>query len=226
MNETWTWRVGACVLGAAMLTSTCGCASSTTASSPDDSAAATVSQTPITLGTATIPPGAYAVSFDNARHVLRDMGFLLERVDAQAGVITTQPRGSAGLASPWDNVQSGLDQEMDDLFNRQQRVVRIDFVPLAASAAAGASPDAAVTTPDDLRTLSAPIEARVSVAILRTFQPGRRVNTGAILHSTYTKDPDLAARGLAYYSVATSQDSRLAERIARKVVIRGASAGE
>ena len=58
-----------------------------------------------------VEPGQYAVAFDTARDVLRDNLFTLDRVDGRAGVITTQAKRSAGLASPWDGEQSTAEQD-------------------------------------------------------------------------------------------------------------------
>lgn len=175
------------------------------ASNPDANAAASADSADASADLApklTIPAGQYAAAFDAAKKSLRDRGFLLERVDAQAGVITTQPKDTAGLATPWDREQSGIDQEFDDLFHRQQRVVRVEFTPASSGAAS-----------DDLRSFPGDIDARVQVAVLRAYQPGRRINTGNITSSTYTIDPKLEAQGLNYYSVAQKQDSRLAQRV-------------
>lgn len=188
------------------------CASNTpatadAAAAPAESSAESTSADAAPAPALTIPAAQYAAAFDSAKHALRDMGFLLERVDAQAGVITTQPKGTAGLATPWDREQSGIDQEFDDLFHRQQRVARVEFTPVGSALASN----------DDLRAFTGDIEARVQVAVLRAYQPGRRVNTGNITSSTYTTDPQLDAQGLTSYTVAQKQDSRLAQRVLRAI---------
>src|SRR5262245_24222130 len=103
--------------------------------------------------TFTVPAGEYAKAFDSARDILRGHRFELERIDAQGGVITTQPKSTVGLATPWDREQSTLHQEFDDLFNQQRRVVRITFEP-------------AVPT-DDLTQATGPLNAQVEVVVYR-----------------------------------------------------------
>lgn len=189
----------------------CGCAKNQSdhvapevAAETSDSAEGTESPAP-TL----IPDGQYADCFERTKHALRDLGFLIERVDAQSGVITTQPKGSGGLATPWDREQVGVDQELNDMFHRQTRVVRVEFSP------ADAQPGQIV---DDLRAHPGPIALSVRVTLSRSYQPGRRINTNHIHSSTYTADPKLAEQGMSQYTVAYTQDHRLAQKIIGRVL--------
>lgn len=206
--------VGLCGLGA--------CASEQASTRADDSVELASSR-------ASIEPAAYPYVFDSAKHVLRDLGFVLDRVDAQAGVIVTKPLGSAGLATPWDQVQSGFDQELEDLAQNQTRVARIDFVPkgvgegASAGEASAAGAEGVTIVPDDLRAYVGPIEARVGVTVFRVNRSGRRLNSGSIDRSTWTVDADLAERGLLGYSVAIKQDRRLADRIVAQMQRQRAS---
>jgi hypothetical protein len=156
-----------------------------------------------------LQPGEYARAFDSARNELRELGFILDRVDAQAGVITTLPKGTGGLATPWDQEQSGLDDRAEDALERHRRIVRIEFAPAGAAAGGGEG--------SDLRTETGAIEAQVSATVYRVQQPGWRVNTQAILNSTYSRDPELDARGMTSFGVAVRQDDALAKRIAGRV---------
>jgi hypothetical protein len=162
-----------------------------------------------TLAPATIvlQPIEYPLAFDAAREVLRDMGFMLDRVDAQAGVITTQPKGSAGFATPWDRAQSTAGQEVEDFIERNRRVVRIDAGPSDQTQAEG----------DDLRRVTTPITMRVSVEVARMHTSGRRINTLSVTDSTYTVDPDLEKRNMTSYAVVYAQDPELSARIADKI---------
>lgn len=189
-----------------------GCASHP--SEPDVAAGEGRAEAPVSPSL-TLPSGSYAAGFDAMKATLRDMGFLLERVDAQGGVITTQPKGTAGLATPWDKEQSGVDQELDDLFHRQQRVVRVEFTPR------GSGQGQEVT---DLRAYTGEVDVLVQAAAVRWYKPGQRINTGSITSSTYAEDPALTAQGLSWYSVAQSQDYRLAARIAERVMGKVAAA--
>lgn len=76
----------------------------------------------------------YAVAFDAARDLLRSYRFEIERVDAQAGTITTLPRRSGGALTPWDREQQSWTQEWDDTFNLNARRVRVTFSPWEAEA--------------------------------------------------------------------------------------------
>ncbi len=194
----------------AMLAAGLGCQSKGSAAGAETAAETTSTAAAEPAPTLTVAPGAYAQAFEAAKRALRDVGFLLERVDAQAGVITTQPNDSIGVFAPWDPVQSGVDQELDDAMHRQNRVVRVEFAP------AGAAPSS-IDTNTDLRQSSESLAMRVQASVNRIYYPGRRINTGHILYSTRTYDPALGARNMASYSVAIEQDSRLAQRIVDRV---------
>lgn len=155
-----------------------------------------------------VNPGDYAAAFDAARESLVGRRFPLERVDARAGVITSQAKTTSGLATPWDGEQSTLDQETEDLLNGQQRRVRITFESVGAEG----------TPPDDFRTVPGPLSARVEVVVERIHRPGWRIEPTAVRFSSQAQDPGLTARGMyPTYSVPLSQDPKLAARIAREI---------
>ena len=156
-----------------------------------------------------VESGQYGAAFDGSRDVLRDLGFILDRVDAQQGVIATLPKGTGGIATPWDREQSGLGDRLEDAVQRQRRVVRIEFAP------AGIEPGSEEVR--DLRLDQRALDAQVSVTVYRVNQPGWRLNTQAILESTYTRDPRLDERSMGLYSVAARRDDELARRIAERV---------
>ena len=162
-----------------------------------------------------VPDGRYAEAFDHARDALRDWNFMLERVDAQAGVIATQQKSTAGLVTPWDQEQSSFAAEVEDTLQRQKRAVRVEFVP------AGAETDRADGAGADLRKIGSPIEMRVTVDVYRWQQSGWRLNTQAILYNSYTRDPQADAGGVqggtSFYGVAVGRDDALASRLAAEV---------
>lgn len=161
-------------------------------------------------------PGEYPAAFDASREVLSEARFALERVDAAAGVITTQPKSTAGLASPWDTEQSTLAQEWEDLANQQRRVVRITFAPEGETGPT--PPDQALP---DRRTEAGPLVARVEVTLLRLRRPGWRIETESISRSTRSFDPIAAARdGGASFFEPVGQDDRLAGRLAQRIAQR------
>ena len=188
-----------------------GCAKSGGAAAAEAAGAsttdvATSSGTPATLH---IDAGQFATAFDQSRDVLRDLGFILDRVDGQLGVITTQPKGSGGIATPWDQEQSGVGDRLEDAVQKHRRVVRIEFAPV------GTEPGSAEIR--DLRTEQRAIDARVAVTMYRLHQPGWRLNPQGVLDSSYTRDPQLDERGMGLYSVAIRQDDELARRIVERI---------
>jgi hypothetical protein len=151
-----------------------------------------------------VPAGQYAKAFDQTRDVLTSYRFSLERVDAGAGVIATDAKGTAGLATPWDGEQTTLEQSLDDLVNKQQRTVRVTFETTPAQA--------------DLRQASGPVHGHVDVYIERTCRPGWQLDATSLRLSLFTEDPALVDRGMwPRYDVPTEQDPLLAGRIAAAV---------
>jgi hypothetical protein len=156
-------------------------------------------------------PGRYSTVFDAAREVLTGYSFKLDRVDAQLGVITTQPKNTSGLASLWDKEQSTVDQEVEDLLNQHCRVVRITF--------ADEGIQREVIDP------GAPLRARVEVIVYRAQSPGVRAPSRAISMTNVTTDPVAAKQGTGgAFDVPISQDSRLAARLAEAIELRAAAA--
>lgn len=172
--------------------------------------ATTAAAAPLPDATIAVPAGQYTATFDAAREELRDLGFVLDRVDAQLGVITTLPKGSGGVATPWDREQSSIEDELNDAVHRSQRVVRIEYAP-ADGSASGAS---------DLRTLGGPLTMSVNAVLQRVQLPGWRLNTQGILYSTYSRDTILDARGMSIYAVPIRQDSELARWLADRIEAR------
>ncbi|MBL9032471.1 MAG: hypothetical protein JNM80_12300 [Phycisphaerae bacterium] len=172
-----------------------------------------------------IAPGDYARAFDAARDVLAASRFSLERVDARAGVITTRPKATVGLATPWDAEQATIEQEFDDLINQHERRVRIAFEPARLPAAPDAEASDGGGRPSapraDLTTFSGPIVARVEAWVERTARPGWRVDTTAVRLSQAWRDPALQERGVAgRYTVPTTRDDALAAAIGERIATR------
>ncbi len=168
-----------------------------------------------------IAEGGYPAAFDAARESLRDLRFHLDRVDAASGVITTSPKPTSGLATPWDSEQSGIDQEWEDFINRQRRTVRVTFRPKDTPEEPQPSrdPGAAKSVAGvDLRDAQCPVIGTVEVTVERVQRPGWQVNTKSVNNSTFTRDPELSAKGMfPTYAVELEPDERLAKRIAASI---------
>ncbi len=160
-----------------------------------------------------VSAGHYAEAFDTARDTLRRMQFELDRVDARAGVITTRPKHSAGIATPWDLEQSTLSQEWEDFTNEQYRSVRILFEPTAGHAA-GSQPSDGLSALTDLRTFSGDLTGTVIIVIERKSRPNWRIDTTTIRLSSFARDP-LGGGGRVLVPIA--RDSRLEGRLAQRI---------
>lgn len=149
---------------------------------------------------------SYEYAFRCARDTLRDQGYLIERVDAESGVITTQRTSEV--------------RGIDDLANRQRHYVRVTFSPPAESQGqteAGA--------PDEVTGRAAPVGDRVllvRVVVERVQRPGWRVPpSSSVRLSRTTYDPALGERELyPVYAVATGEDRSLANRLTDAILQR------
>lgn len=148
-----------------------------------------------------IAPGAFETAFDASRQALREYQFELERVDATEGVITTAPKASAGIATPWHREQSTLGHEFNDLLNQHERAIRIEFVPVPSGESQASS-------------------GVIRATVFRLQSPGLRPASRAIGSSTTTLDPHLTERGIwAGQLVPSGEDPDLAVRLARRIEV-------
>ena len=140
----------------------------------------------------------YPAVFDAARDALGGLRFTLDRVDAARGVITTLPKATAGLASPWDREQSSIGDEGRDLMHQHERVVTVVFDP-----------------PESPEMVS------VDVTIYRVRRPNWRVESDAIRLSTHARNPIARRAGdEPEFREAISADPALASRIAAEIARR------
>jgi hypothetical protein len=143
-------------------------------------------------------PEMYPDLFNAAREVLAEYRFTIDRVDAARGVITTYPKRTAGLATPWDREQSSLPQEFEDLAHQQERTARVTFEP----------PDA-------------PTRVSVHIVLDRVHRPNWRVETDAIRQSTHARDPlGIRAGQPPEFREPVAEDRALAERIMADIQAR------
>ncbi len=153
------------------------------------------------------PKGQYATAFDAALETLRDFRFPIDRVDAEAGVITTASKQSSGLASPWDIEQSTPTQEVEDLLALHTRRVRITFESATQSAFAN---------PNEFN--AGPVRGRVEAVVDRRYIRGWRLSSSAILHSDFTTDTVASSRGQPQqFDAPLSRDERLEARLASRI---------
>ncbi len=159
-----------------------------------------------------VPDDQYPDAIAATRDVLRSYRFQIDRVDAAQGVVTTLPKPSSGIATPWDAEQSSFNQELEDLANSQERRVRVVFQRPAWSSP---EPGAGASLPSE------PAVGRmmhVEVTIDRVQRPGWRPTPKSVRHSTVTMDPDLAARQMwPTYSVPIRQDPEFAHELMFKI---------
>lgn len=140
----------------------------------------------------------YPAVFNAARDALTDLRFTPDRVDAARGVITTLPKRTAGLGSPWDQEQSSLGDEGRDLLHQHERVVTVLFEPEAA-----------------------PESVSVEVTIYRVRRPNWRIEPDAIRRSSHAVNPIARRAGdEPEYREAISADPALAARIASDIARR------
>ncbi len=163
-----------------------------------------------------IAPGSYSATFQAVKDELRESGFELERIDARSGVITTRPRASAGLATPWVTDESTIEQEFEGLLNRQQRTVTVRFAPTVR--------DNPTPTADDLRDADTELRAQVSVAVERIHRVGLRPSTASVRLSSVTQGwSDETGEESPWTKTVVSDDDQLAARIIRGIVDRTGS---
>ncbi len=144
----------------------------------------------------------YEETLDVVRGTLRDARFEVDRVDAGAGVVSTYPKSTAGLATPWDGEQMTLGDEVSDFVNQQERVVRVLFE----------------SDQGDLRSGTGMLRAQVEVIVYRIRRGGWRVETESISRSTHAHDPLSASRGHPWkFSQAIRRDDALAAVLADRM---------
>lgn len=148
--------------------------------------------------------GEYREVFQAAREVLRSERFELDRVDAGAGVLTTQP-------------SSAQIRGLEDVADRLQRVVRIEFAPVTSGSNAPSSgsmlvdPSAAsVAFRDSIMT--------IRVIVERVHYPGWRPSPVSVRMGGRHTDPQLVERDLQpTYVTAVREDEAYAAELAAKI---------
>lgn len=167
----------------------------------------------------TIPVDDYAQAFATARGELKRRRFEVERVDASAGIILSQPKTGAGLLAPWTLAPGARIGE--DTLNAQSRIVEVRFeaaesivrAPIGVRAALAEPP--AETSPANAAET---VVVSVRVLITRRVSPTRRLDSSAIRYSLDAFDPSLFQRGLATsFEAPMDLDERAASQLARSI---------
>jgi len=175
----------------------------------------------------------YERAIEVSRDVLLEARFEIDRVDAAGGIITTLPKMTGGLLTPWDGEQTTFDQEIADATSAHRRRVRITFEPAAVDVPGRAAGQAAADGPSsttglgavagenpivDLRSSGVPLTARVEVFLDRVRRPGTRLETESIRQSSAWIDPELSSRRMTPEYVETvDHDDLLAGRLAQRI---------
>lgn len=156
----------------------------------------------------TVEPDQYDAAFQAVKDVLRDFEFELDRVDARAGIITTVPRASSGIATPWIPHTSTAQDAFEGLAQFEQRTARVEFVPQD-----GKQSSERVEPADLTRTM------RIEVQVERLYRPGRRVNATSVRLTSFTFDPRSSHGGGNASGFASPQgkDAALADRLMRAI---------
>jgi hypothetical protein len=168
-----------------------------------------------------VPAERYREAFQAARDALREAQFTLDRVDASRGRITTFARAGEGAARPWAGLAT-TDSPVQDVIQRQQRSVRVAFVPTSQAAV-----DPRLDDPS-LELLDVPVETRliIETVVERVERPGRRAQFDAVRLTSQTLNPELEARGLVpRYSVPVREDRVLATWLAGEISRRAGLGG-
>jgi len=155
----------------------------------------------------------YGAAFQATKDMLREYEFELDRVDARRGVITTQRRQWAGLATPWIPHATGADSAIVGLLHHELRECRVTFT----LADEPAPPDSPI---DDLDLRAAQVGLRAQVQVTRFFiqRPHQRISAVSIRHRSQAIDPALLEEGLQpQFAVDEGLDAALAGRIAADI---------
>lgn len=166
-----------------------------------------------------IDAAEYRQAFTIARDVLRDHRYEPDRVDAQAGVITTAPREGAGLLAAWTIASASTAAE--DTINPHRRTAEIRFEPAEDRSAPPEGAADALARPGLRRSPSeaeGPVVVSVRVLVSRRVRPTRRLETSAIGYSSTSTNSELFRRGLGTsYDAPRSLDGRAARVLARAI---------
>ncbi|MCA9294470.1 MAG: hypothetical protein KDA20_11720 [Phycisphaerales bacterium] len=161
----------------------------------------------------------YDEAFEAAKDTVRSFGFELDRVDARGGVLTSRPRRSSGLATPWIPHASDLTGSWEDLLHGDARTVTVEFRPQA-----GAGPVRLRRDPRyDVREHAGQVQVRVEVVLEREQRPGLRADPTSVRFLSSTTPNNENTHADMFISIG--RDMPLAGRIAVAVQKRLSRSG-
>ena len=153
-----------------------------------------------------IDASAYDETFEAAKDTVRAFGFELDRVDARGGVLTSRPRRSSGLATPWVPHASDLGVAWNDLLHGDARRVTVTFRPQAGTGPLRLRRDPRY----DVREHGGAVQVRVDVVLEREQRPGLRADPTSVRLLSRTSGGAPGAESF----IAVGRDAPLAGRMA------------
>jgi len=163
--------------------------------------------------TVRIAAGAFADAFGAAKDALRSFGLTLDRIDSRAGVLTTLPTTSAGLATPWSRLDGTFRTAFRRTFRSERLVVRVRFTPTG-----GVRNDV-----EDAHRFDAGAILSVEALISPAARPGLRVDPLSPRLASVTRGSEAPARETGGFDAAlfaegiAERDDELAGRITSAV---------
>lgn len=149
-------------------------------------------------GLVEVEGASYEEVFGAMREVIREYRFAINRVDGARGVITTYPKQTLGIGSPWDKEQTTIGQEFEDFANHQEREIRVQF---EEGAQAGSV-----------------VRATIEVLVYRVHRPNWRVDSQSIRLSTHARSRDINGQiEPGSFREPIGQDQQLAHRLANEI---------
>lgn len=160
---------------------------------------------------------SYPTAFAATKDVLREAGFTLDRIDAQRGIMTTRPRSSAGIFTPWLDFSESLGGDVESALHAEWRRVRVHVLDRQ--------------TREPLRAGDAPDRLSMQLEVIRerVQRPHRRTDPRLIRRTSFARESELVQREMQPgYTVPLDRDVELARRLLQEVERRTAAstAGE
>jgi hypothetical protein len=122
-----------------------------------------------------VAPDEYQRVLTASVNTLRDMRFVVNRVDERFGVVTTYPMTASSFFEPWHVDNTTPDQVVENTINHQRRIARVTLEPIDRQ---GQVLD--LMMPRSPAQAPASYQLRVEVMLERRQTPERQLNTAAV----------------------------------------------